>query len=104
MMPEKSNISTIQSPVKIEMKTSPFTMNTNTNTNTKFSQSKSISIWLFSCAALVFGMVVIGGLTRLTKSGLSMVEWKVTTIMPPIGEHEWELEFEKYKLFPEYQK
>src|SRR3546814_12888520 len=50
-------------------------------------------------------MVVIGGLTRLTESGLSIVEWKpVTGVIPPIGEAQWAAEFDKYKQFPEYQK
>jgi len=49
-------------------------------------------------------MVSVGGLTRLTKSGLSMVEWKPTTVVPPRTEEEWTEEFEKYKLFPEYQR
>jgi cytochrome c oxidase assembly protein subunit 15 len=49
-------------------------------------------------------MVVLGGLTRLTRSGLSMVEWKPTTITPPTTAEEWQKEFDKYKQFPEYQR
>lgn len=66
--------------------------------------NKAMSRWLLICAAAVFGMVVLGGLTRLTKSGLSMVEWKPTSITPPMNHSEWLEEFEKYKQFPEYSK
>ncbi|KAI8892979.1 COX15/CtaA family [Globomyces pollinis-pini] len=63
-----------------------------------------VAYWYLFCAALVFGIVILGGVTRLTESGLSIVEWNVIKGMkPPLNEHEWELEFEKYKLFPEYQ-
>ena len=64
-----------------------------------------LSNWLFLVAALVVAMVFIGGLTRLTESGLSMVEWKpVTGWLPPLGEAAWQAEFDKYRQFPEYQK
>jgi len=66
---------------------------------------KLIAGWLVLMALLVFSMVVLGGVTRLTNSGLSMVEWKpVTGWLPPIGEQAWAEEFAKYKAFPEYQK
>ncbi len=66
---------------------------------------RAIAIWLFGVAALVALMVVIGGLTRLTESGLSMVEWQpVTGWLPPLSDAAWAAEFEKYKQFPEYQK
>jgi len=66
---------------------------------------RQLAIWLFCVAALIFAMVVLGGVTRLTHSGLSMVDWKpVTGILPPIGEAEWTAEFEKYKTSPEYLK
>lgn len=67
--------------------------------------ARAIAIWLFAVAALVALMVVIGGLTRLTESGLSMVEWRpVSGWLPPLSETAWQAEFEKYKQFPEYQK
>lgn len=54
---------------------------------------------------MVFTMVFIGGVTRLTDSGLSMVDWKpIVGTIPPISEAEWTAEFNKYKAFPEYQK
>ena len=62
-----------------------------------------ISNWLFGCCGIVALMVVVGGVTRLTRSGLSMVEWKPLGHLPPMNEQEWNEEFEKYKLFPEYK-
>jgi hypothetical protein len=60
--------------------------------------------WLIGCAGLVFAIVVVGGITRLTESGLSIVEWKpVTGILPPLSEAEWEAEFTKYKATPEFK-
>jgi cytochrome c oxidase assembly protein subunit 15 len=57
------------------------------------------------CAALVFAMVVVGGVTRLTHSGLSIVEWQpIVGTIPPLTEAEWLATFEKYKQTPEYQQ
>ncbi|HLL60069.1 MAG TPA: COX15/CtaA family protein, partial [Allosphingosinicella sp.] len=65
----------------------------------------SISSWLLVMAALVFAMVVIGGITRLTESGLSMVRWEpVSGAIPPMNEAQWEAEFDAYRASPEYQK
>jgi len=77
--------------------------------NNSLSQSqrndRQLALWLFAIAALIFAMVVLGGVTRLTQSGLSMVDWKpVTGFLPPIGEVEWQAEFDKYKTSPEYLK
>lgn len=66
--------------------------------------ARTIRIWLLICAAMVFVMVVLGGATRLTESGLSMVEWKPLTLLPPMTEAEWAAEFENYQQYPEYQK
>ena len=67
--------------------------------------SKSVIIWLVTGALLVAAMVVIGGITRLTNSGLSMVEWKlIMGSIPPLSESEWQATFDKYQQFPEYQK
>lgn len=64
-----------------------------------------IQYWLWTGLVLIALMVIIGGITRLTGSGLSMVEWKpVTGVVPPLDEGDWMVEFEKYKMFPEYQK
>lgn len=64
----------------------------------------AVGYWLFGCAGMVFGMVVLGGATRLTKSGLSMVEWKPHTFTKPSTQAEWEAEFENYKKYPEWKR
>ena len=67
--------------------------------------ARPIGIWLLAVAALVFAMVVLGGVTRLTQSGLSMVEWQpLIGWLPPTSEQAWLGTFEKYTQFPEYQK
>lgn len=58
--------------------------------------------WLIGCGGLVAGMVVLGGVTRLTGSGLSMVKWRPTGILPPGDQAAWEKEFEEFKQYPEY--
>ena len=66
---------------------------------------RQIAYWLFFCAAVIFGMILLGGVTRLTNSGLSMVDWKpLMGIIPPLSEADWEHMFAKYKQFPEYQQ
>ncbi|CAI9091358.1 OLC1v1026369C2 [Oldenlandia corymbosa var. corymbosa] len=65
---------------------------------------KLVGIWLFGSAAWVFSMVVLGGMTRLTRSGLSMTDWKFTGSLPPLSDEEWLAEFEKYKQSPEYKR
>jgi cytochrome c oxidase assembly protein subunit 15 len=66
---------------------------------------KSVIIWLFTGCFLVFIMVLVGGITRLTNSGLSMTDWHlVTEILPPLNHTAWETAFEEYKKYPEYQK
>jgi|TARA_R100001244_G_scaffold6593_5_gene7832 cytochrome c oxidase assembly protein subunit 15 len=63
----------------------------------------AISNWLYSVAFLVFIMVVVGGITRLTESGLSITEWKpITGALPPLSEADWLSEFQKYQQIPEY--
>lgn len=69
------------------------------------SARRQIAIWLFICSAMVFSIVVVGGVTRLTHSGLSIVEWQpIVGIVPPLNLEEWEATFDKYKATPEYQK
>jgi len=64
-----------------------------------------IARWLFAVAALVVMMVIVGGITRLTESGLSITEWKpVTGALPPLSHEQWLEEFHKYQQIPEYQQ
>lgn len=66
---------------------------------------RAIARWLLFVALMVFLMVVIGGITRLTESGLSMVRWEpISGAIPPMNEGEWHREFDAYKATPEYQK
>lgn len=63
-----------------------------------------VGYWLLTTASLVFSIVILGGVTRLTESGLSIVEWNLIKGMkPPISEEEWREEFAKYADFPEYK-
>ena len=63
-----------------------------------------LGAWLVGCSVMVGGAVLIGGVTRLTESGLSMTQWHLVKGMkPPRSEAEWEAEFERYKQFPEYK-
>lgn len=66
---------------------------------------RDVAVWLLACCFMVAVMVLLGGLTRLTHSGLSMVEWEpVVGIIPPITDADWQIFFDKYKLTPEYIK
>jgi len=66
---------------------------------------RRIAAWLIVCCVLVFAMVVLGGVTRLTRSGLSIVEWQpVVGALPPITDSDWQELFQKYRLTPEYHK
>lgn len=63
-----------------------------------------VRLWLYSIAFLVFCMVVVGGATRLTESGLSITEWQpVLGVLPPLSEADWTAAFEKYKLTPQFK-
>ncbi len=65
----------------------------------------AVRAWLWTVAALIIVMVVVGGATRLTQSGLSITEWKpIHGVIPPLNAAEWQEEFEKYKQIPEYQQ
>jgi cytochrome c oxidase assembly protein subunit 15 len=67
-------------------------------------RSRPVSIWLFCVTAMVFGMVVLGGATRLTGSGLSITEWKpVSGAIPPLTHQAWMAEFQNYQHIPQYR-
>jgi len=70
-----------------------------------FPARKAVAAWLLIVCALVFAMVVLGGVTRLTGSGLSMVEWEpIVGILPPLNQAEWEDAFDMYRQSPEFQE
>ena len=79
---------------------------TSLTANTTYaSYDRQIASWLIVCAGVFFGMIIPGGVTRLTNSGLSMVEWRpLMGIIPPMSEAAWLEVFEKYKQYPEYQQ
>ena len=65
---------------------------------------RAVAAWLFACCALVFAMVVVGGVTRLTHSGLSIVEWQpIVGTLPPLTDAGWQQAFAKYQATPEYR-
>ena len=67
--------------------------------------SRVVGIWLLVCCALVFAMVVLGGVTRLTGSGLSMVDWQpIMGVLPPLNDAQWEATFARYQQSPEFEK
>ena len=67
------------------------------------AQPLAIARWLFAVAALIVGIVVVGGITRLTESGVSITEWKpVSGILPPLGDAAWATEFAKYRQTPQF--
>ena len=67
--------------------------------------NKSVIYWLLSGCVLLFIMVTVGGITRLTNSGLSMTDWHlINDTFPPMSEEKWVEAFEEYKKYPEYQK
>jgi len=67
-------------------------------------RDRAVAAWLLACCALVFAMVVVGGVTRLTHSGLSIVEWQpIVGTLPPLDEGAWQEAFRKYQQTPEYR-
>lgn len=71
----------------------------------KRAYPRAVKIWLIVGLVMVFGQVVIGGITRLTGSGLSITKWEIVTgSIPPINEQQWQAEFELYQQTPQYQK
>jgi heme a synthase len=73
--------------------------------NPQSRNNRAVSNWLTLVALLIFALVIVGGLTRLTDSGLSITEWKpIHGVIPPFSESEWQEEFAKYQQIPEYQQ
>jgi cytochrome c oxidase assembly protein subunit 15 len=69
-----------------------------------FPQTRAIALWLFGCAAMVFVMVALGGITRLTESGLSITSWDpIVGVLPPMSGAQWQEAFDAYKAIPQYQ-
>lgn len=85
------------------------TSNKNAQRDTQYATfpilpSPAVGRWLLLSSILVLGVIVVGGVTRLTESGLSITEWRpVTGILPPLSHTEWMVEFDKYKETPEFK-
>jgi len=71
----------------------------------KSDRSRAVAFWLFAVAALVIAMVVVGGATRLTGSGLSITEWKpISGVLPPLSDEAWRKLFTLYQATPQYRQ
>ena len=67
------------------------------------TRPRAVARWLYAVAALIVAMVIVGGITRLTESGLSITQWKpISGIVPPLNEAQWQAEFANYRRIPEY--
>src|ERR1700740_3696514 len=67
--------------------------------------ARAVAIWLLVCCAMVFGMIVVGGATRLTESGLSITEWQpIVGTIPPLTDADWQSAFDKYKGTPQHEQ
>ena len=74
-------------------------------TTNQIRQDRLVRAWLGLVAALIAIMVLVGGATRLTESGLSIVEWKpVTGVLPPLNQEQWTTAFEAYRTIPQYRQ
>src|SRR5438034_624298 len=81
----------------------PHTLSNISTGSHRTSADRRVAAWLFLCCALVFAMVVVGGVTRLTHSGLSIVEWQpIIGTLPPLSQADWQETFGKYQLTPQY--
>ena len=90
---------THRSPVRAEAKWVPASAG---ETNTA---DRAVAVWLLLCCGMIFVMVVLGGITRLTQSGVSITEWQpVIGIVPPLSHAQWLAEFDRYKLIPQYRE
>jgi len=69
------------------------------------SHARAVRLWLIAAAAMIFLTLIVGGATRLTESGLSIVEWKpVAGVLPPMSDRAWQDEFDAYKAIPQYRE
>src|SRR3546814_8016844 len=72
---------------------------------TRRGSGRAVGLWLLGCCAMVLAMAVIGAITRLTESGLSIMEWApISGALPPLSQAEWERLFALYRQIPEYQQ
>ena len=89
-------------PPRYSIKHNPIIFNVINERFVARGKERLVGLWLATVSASIFAIVVIGGHTRLTKSGLSMVRWEPHRLLPPLGEEEWAAEFEEYKKSEEW--
>jgi cytochrome c oxidase assembly protein subunit 15 len=68
------------------------------------TSNKTIVVWLLTGCLLIWAMVIVGGITRLTGSGLSMAKWKIATVVPPLSDEQWQADFNDYKQTPQFKQ
>lgn len=104
-IPQKFFNSTLSLPNRIIGPSKVFSLSSlRGRSQARVQPGKRVGVWLLGTAGLVYGIVVLGGLTRLTESGLSITEWKpVTGSVPPLNEATWQKEFDLYKASPEFK-
>lgn len=82
----------------------PFSTKVDVSAQLPVLPPQSVGSWLMFSSTLVFAVIVVGGVTRLTESGLSITEWRpITGVLPPLSQEEWMQEFDKYKATPEFK-
>jgi cytochrome c oxidase assembly protein subunit 15 len=82
-----------------------FIPDSSTGKDRREAAARPVAAWLFTCCALVFAMIVVGGVTRLTHSGLSIVEWQpIVGTLPPLSDADWQGVFAKYQQTPEWKQ
>lgn len=101
--PEIKRLGALRLPASLSLSTGTVQPETNP-TKMPVLASPAVGRWLLFSSALVFAVIVVGGVTRLTESGLSITEWRpITGIIPPLNDEDWNAEFEKYKATPEFK-
>jgi heme a synthase len=103
--PDKVSTARQMPPIWLSMTTTITSQTELQTSHVRLASAGAIASWLGWVAVLVFLMVVVGGITRLTESGLSMTRWEpISGIIPPLNDAEWQAEFAAYQQIPEYQE
>lgn len=98
----KSAVRYFSDKTRFQFTNNPTLFNVKYERYVKPGKERAVGAWMATVSASIFAIVVIGGHTRLTKSGLSMTRWEPHRVMPPRNNEEWEAEFEQYKQSPEW--
>ncbi|KAL4709669.1 hypothetical protein ACJJTC_007400 [Scirpophaga incertulas] len=101
--PVKSNNNKLGTKISELIKSNKLVVRLSSTTPKDQQPTKAVGYWLLGCSGMVFAAVVLGGVTRLTESGLSMVTWKLLGEKLPTTEDQWQREFERYQQYPEFK-